>query len=199
MLQYPPSDSSPDPAWLSAPSTPCKPAKALISKHAASTGKSDHTTPGPLESHPPCTRRGASARPLPHVGEEGVARAGWGSGSVLFLVHWGRNSSFGRLWARSWILFIREVSGYCWMTANRILFFVPPYASIQQRSLRSGTTCQFSEVQSQLCNRISKEAQRAPDAWAPLPETGFSWGLWFVRYFHYYLTFFVCIIFFIKR
>ena len=33
----------------------------------------------------------------PHVGEEGVARAGWGSGSVLFLVHWGRDSSFGRL------------------------------------------------------------------------------------------------------
>ena len=33
----------------------------------------------------------------PHVGEEGAARAGWGSGSVLFLLHWGRGSSFGRL------------------------------------------------------------------------------------------------------
>lgn len=52
---------------------------------------------------------------IPHVGEEGVARAGWRSGSVLFLVHGGRDGSFGRLWARSWVLFIRKFSGYCWI------------------------------------------------------------------------------------
>ena len=42
MLQYPPSDSSPDPLWLGAPRTPCKPAAALICKHTAPTGGADH-------------------------------------------------------------------------------------------------------------------------------------------------------------
>ena len=36
-----------------------------------------------------------------HVGEEGVAGASRGSGSVLLLIHWGRDSSFGRLGAEA--------------------------------------------------------------------------------------------------
>lgn len=58
--------------------------------------------------------------PLPHVGKEGIARSGRRSGSVLFLVYRGRDSSFGRLGARSWVLFVREISGYYWIKIKQV-------------------------------------------------------------------------------
>lgn len=52
--------------------------------------------------------------PLPHVGEEGVARPRRGPGPVLLLVRRRRDGGFGRLRARPGVLFVREFSGYWW-------------------------------------------------------------------------------------
>lgn len=101
-----------DAMWLNTPSVSQKPRSPHFPTKAASMDKAGNTSH--WVSSFLLLLRWEHSEALPHVGKEGVARASRRSGSVLFLVYWGRDSSFGRLGARSWILFIREISGYYW-------------------------------------------------------------------------------------
>ena len=118
MLGRPPQDSSMDSEEgryvTSSPNT----REPLSSTKSCTYWKHGRTSPWVLSF--PHLLGQEHLEPLPHVGKEGIARSGRRSGSVLFLVYRGRDSSFGRLGARSWVLFVREISGYYWIKIKQV-------------------------------------------------------------------------------